>query len=99
MIGSEADFARHRLRASSQADCEDRAVLRIALSAIILPGAKFSFPLNFRNLVFVSSSKEKKQEGRTSMAEYKKRLLIAGSCLLLGSVEVLFQVFGLVSTR
>jgi len=46
---------------SSQADCEDRAVLRIALSAIILPGAKFSFPLNFRNLVFVSSSKEKKQ--------------------------------------
>jgi len=33
------------------------------------------------------------------MSEYKKRLLIAGSCLLLGSVEVLFQVFGLATTR
>jgi hypothetical protein len=33
------------------------------------------------------------------MPEYKKRLLIAASCLLLGSVEVLFQVFGFASTR
>ena len=33
------------------------------------------------------------------MPEFKKRLLIACSCLLLGSVEVLFEVFGLVSAR
>jgi len=33
------------------------------------------------------------------MPEFKKRLLIACSCLVLGSVEVLFQVFGLVSAR
>jgi hypothetical protein len=33
------------------------------------------------------------------MPEFKKRLLIACSCLLLGSVEVLFQVFDLAATR
>jgi hypothetical protein len=33
------------------------------------------------------------------MPEFKKRLLIACSCLLLGSVEVLVQVFGLVPSR
>jgi hypothetical protein len=33
------------------------------------------------------------------MPEFKKRLLIACSCLVLGSVEVLFQVFGFASTR
>jgi hypothetical protein len=33
------------------------------------------------------------------MPEFKKRLIIACSCLVLGSVEVLFQVFGLATTR
>jgi hypothetical protein len=33
------------------------------------------------------------------MPEYEKRLLIACSCLALGSVEVLVQVLGLVSAR
>ena len=33
------------------------------------------------------------------MPEFKKRLLIACSCLLLGSVEVLIQVFGVAATR
>jgi hypothetical protein len=33
------------------------------------------------------------------MSECKKRLLIACSCLLLGSVEVLIQVIGLVPAR
>jgi hypothetical protein len=33
------------------------------------------------------------------MPEFKKRLFIACSCLLLGSVEVLFEIFGILSTR
>jgi hypothetical protein len=33
------------------------------------------------------------------MPEFKKRLLIACSCLVLGSVEVLFQVYGIATTR
>ena len=33
------------------------------------------------------------------MPEFKKRLLIVCSCLLLGSVEVLLQVFGFATTR
>jgi len=33
------------------------------------------------------------------MPEFEKRLWIAGSCLLLGSVEVVFQVFGVLSAR
>jgi hypothetical protein len=33
------------------------------------------------------------------MPEVRKRLLIACSCLLLGSVEVLMQVFGYAAAR
>ncbi len=33
------------------------------------------------------------------MPEFKKRLLIACSCLVLGSVEVLMQVLGVTATR
>jgi len=33
------------------------------------------------------------------MSEFRKRLLIACSCLLLGSVEVVAQMYGLLATR
>jgi hypothetical protein len=33
------------------------------------------------------------------MPEFKKRLIIACSCLVLGSVGILFQVFGGVSSH
>ncbi|AXC12952.1 hypothetical protein ACPOL_3671 [Acidisarcina polymorpha] len=36
---------------------------------------------------------------RFTMTEVRKRLLIACSCLLLGSVEVLVELFGAVASR
>jgi len=33
------------------------------------------------------------------MSEFRKRLLIACSCLLLGSVEVLAQMYGFLAAR
>lgn len=33
------------------------------------------------------------------MPEFKKRLVIACSCLVLGTVDVLVQIFGLVSSH
>jgi hypothetical protein len=33
------------------------------------------------------------------MSEVRKRLLIACSCLLLGSLEVLAQIYGFLATR
>jgi hypothetical protein len=33
------------------------------------------------------------------MSEFRKRLLIACSCLVLGSFEVLAQAYGLLATR
>jgi len=33
------------------------------------------------------------------MSEFHKRLIIAGSCLLLGSLELMAEIFGLVAAR